>query len=97
GSDASTDNTNKILEELSSLNNCLTYLLFKNRKGKSAIINELARLSDAEILIITDANVMLGPGRNSKRCRVGPGEARTIGSSPRAATLQSSCSRNKTR
>jgi glycosyltransferase involved in cell wall biosynthesis len=59
GSDASTDKTNILLEELSMSHECLTYFRFNSRIGKSAVINELVRLTDSEILIITDANVIL--------------------------------------
>ncbi len=59
GSDSSTDNTNDILKDLARSNPCLKFLLFDNRKGKSAIINELVKLSAYGIIIITDANVML--------------------------------------
>jgi cellulose synthase/poly-beta-1,6-N-acetylglucosamine synthase-like glycosyltransferase len=60
GSDASTDKTNILLEELSLLYENLTYIKFSSRIGKSAVINELVRLSGSEILIITDANVIFG-------------------------------------
>jgi cellulose synthase/poly-beta-1,6-N-acetylglucosamine synthase-like glycosyltransferase len=59
GSDASTDNTNAILQDLATQNSCLTCLLFTVRRGKAAIINELAKLAGEGILIITDANVIL--------------------------------------
>jgi len=59
GSDASNDNTDRILENMASSNECLRYFLFETRRGKSAIINELVRLSCNSILIITDANVKL--------------------------------------
>ena len=59
GSDASTDNTDEILQELASSNKCLRFIRFNDRRGKSAIINDLVRLSKENILIITDANVIL--------------------------------------
>jgi cellulose synthase/poly-beta-1,6-N-acetylglucosamine synthase-like glycosyltransferase len=59
GSDASTDNTNAILEKLALSNSCLRYVLFEDRMGKSAVINELVKRSEWDILIITDANVIL--------------------------------------
>ncbi len=59
GSDASTDNTDKILQNLASSNKCLKFFRFDKRRGKSAIINDLVRLSKENILIITDANVIL--------------------------------------
>ncbi len=60
GSDASTDNTNEILEKLTASLACLRFVTFLARRGKSAIINDLVRMSDKEILIITDANVLFG-------------------------------------
>jgi cellulose synthase/poly-beta-1,6-N-acetylglucosamine synthase-like glycosyltransferase len=60
GSDASTDKTNILLEELSLSYDYLTYIKFDSRIGKSAVINELVRLTGSEILIITDANVIFG-------------------------------------
>ena len=59
GSDASTDKTNEIIEELAASHKCISFKLFESRRGKSAIINELVQLSLHDILIITDANVML--------------------------------------
>jgi cellulose synthase/poly-beta-1,6-N-acetylglucosamine synthase-like glycosyltransferase len=60
GSDASTDKTNTILGELADCGINLRCLFFENRRGKSSIINELARFSVDGILIITDANVIMG-------------------------------------
>ncbi|MEA3463199.1 MAG: glycosyltransferase [Bacteroidota bacterium] len=59
GSDASTDHTNAILQELKEANSSLHLFLYENRKGKPGIINELAKEARGEILVITDANVML--------------------------------------
>ncbi len=59
GSDASTDNTNNILQQMASSYSFLKHVFFEDRRGKSSIINELAGLTEAEIIIITDANVML--------------------------------------
>ncbi|MFO7924963.1 MAG: glycosyltransferase [Bacteroidales bacterium] len=59
GSDASTDNTNIILSGLASSNSILKCLLFESRRGKSSVINELVKLSGGDILIITDANVIM--------------------------------------
>ena len=59
GSDASTDRTNAILEQLAETNPSLHITLFHKRKGKPGIINELAQKASGEILVITDANVML--------------------------------------
>jgi len=59
GSDASTDKTNNILKRLAESNPSLHITLFHERKGKPGIINELAQKAGGEILVITDANVML--------------------------------------
>jgi cellulose synthase/poly-beta-1,6-N-acetylglucosamine synthase-like glycosyltransferase len=59
GSDASTDETNDILNQLAEAHPSLRLLLYKERVGKPQIINRLANLAKGEILVITDANVML--------------------------------------
>ena len=58
GSDASTDNTNNILEKLSKKYNSLYYFNLEDRQGKGNIINKLEVKSKGEILIITDANII---------------------------------------
>ena len=60
GSDASTDTTNKILERLNKANPGLRIFLFEERTGKPKVVNQLVKESNGEILVITDANVMLG-------------------------------------
>ena len=62
GSDASTDSTNTILLELQEAHPALQISLFDQRKGKPGVINQLAEHSKGEILVITDANVMLDRG-----------------------------------
>ncbi len=59
GSDASTDNTDQILRDLKKNHSSLQLIFFKERRGKPGIINELAEKARGEILVITDANVML--------------------------------------
>ncbi|MDF1574603.1 MAG: glycosyltransferase [Bacteroidales bacterium] len=59
GSDASTDQTNQILRQLSEANPSIQLFLFDERKGKPEIVNLLAREARGEILVISDANVML--------------------------------------
>jgi len=59
GSDASTDQTNPILQQLQKEHSCLHLSLFTKRQGKPGIINQLAEKAGGEILVITDANVML--------------------------------------
>lgn len=59
GSDASTDKTNAIIKKLEQKQNNLKGYFFERRQGKPNIINQLATKAKGEILIITDANVML--------------------------------------
>jgi cellulose synthase/poly-beta-1,6-N-acetylglucosamine synthase-like glycosyltransferase len=59
GSDHSTDRTNEILLELEKQNQMVKVVFFKERTGKPEVINHLARIAKGEILVITDANVML--------------------------------------
>ncbi len=59
GSDASTDNTNAILQQLTEANRSLHLFLFEERKGKPEIINQLVKEARGEIMVITDANVIL--------------------------------------
>jgi len=59
GSDASTDHTNEILQHLQEEHPSLHLTEFKLRQGKPEIINQLAEKARGEILVITDANVML--------------------------------------
>lgn len=58
GSDASTDNTNRIIQEFQKEYKNIRLINFEGRTGKAAIINKLATLCDAEIFILTDANVI---------------------------------------
>ena len=59
GSDASTDNTNQVLQQLHEKHPSLHLSVFTERQGKPGIINQLAKNARGEILVITDANVML--------------------------------------
>lgn len=59
GSDASTDHTNQILKHLQEDHPSLHLTVFKERQGKPGIINQLAEKAKGELLVITDANVML--------------------------------------
>jgi cellulose synthase/poly-beta-1,6-N-acetylglucosamine synthase-like glycosyltransferase len=59
GSDASTDHTNAILQQLKETNPSLHLFPYEERKGKPGIINELAKEAKGEILVISDANVIL--------------------------------------
>jgi len=59
GSDASSDATNEILQKIGEDRDSLRLFLYTERKGKPGIINELAEKAKGEILLITDADVML--------------------------------------
>jgi cellulose synthase/poly-beta-1,6-N-acetylglucosamine synthase-like glycosyltransferase len=59
GSDASTDSTNKVLQRMEQAHQNMRIFLFKERKGKPEVVNRLVEESRGEILVITDANVML--------------------------------------
>ena len=59
GSDASTDRTNEILQERRQTCPAMNLFLYETRTGKPGIINRLAAEARGEILVITDANVML--------------------------------------
>jgi cellulose synthase/poly-beta-1,6-N-acetylglucosamine synthase-like glycosyltransferase len=58
-SDASTDHTNQILQQLQEKHPALHLTIFAERQGKPGIINQLAEKASGEILVITDANVIL--------------------------------------
>ena len=58
GSDASTDKTDAILENIAASDDRLTWRRFGGRSGKASIINALTDESSADILIPTDANIM---------------------------------------
>lgn len=58
GSDASTDRTNTIVEEFSAKYPNIKLIPFAGRTGKAAIINQLAKNCEDDILILTDANVI---------------------------------------
>jgi cellulose synthase/poly-beta-1,6-N-acetylglucosamine synthase-like glycosyltransferase len=59
GSDASTDATNQILKQLNEAHPMLQVRLFEERTGKPGVVNQLAESARGEILVITDANVMV--------------------------------------
>jgi cellulose synthase/poly-beta-1,6-N-acetylglucosamine synthase-like glycosyltransferase len=60
GSDASTDGTNEILSKLQVVHPSVKCTFFEHRTGKPGVVNHLAEKAGGEILVITDANVMLG-------------------------------------
>ena len=61
GSDCSTDRTNEILQLAANTYPNLSFIDFKERQGKVAIMNNLVDRAKGEILISTDANVLLDP------------------------------------
>ena len=61
GSDNSTDATNQIITKYTNKHPNLQLRNYTTRQGKASIINKLAHESNAEILILTDANVYFEP------------------------------------
>lgn len=61
GSDNSSDKTDQIIQKLKSKYPNLQLRAFKTRTGKSGIINELVKESKADILILSDANIIFRP------------------------------------
>ncbi|MGW8314510.1 MAG: glycosyltransferase [Bacteroidales bacterium] len=59
GSDASTDGTNRVLKKLAGGDSTIHPYFFEERTGKPGVINRLANDASGEILVITDANVLL--------------------------------------
>jgi len=54
GSDGSTDDTNKIIDEYASKG--VRYLKWSERRGKISVINDLVEAATGEIVILTDSN-----------------------------------------
>jgi cellulose synthase/poly-beta-1,6-N-acetylglucosamine synthase-like glycosyltransferase len=61
GSDASDDDTIRILQELSAVDSRIRFIGYEERRGKPAVLNDLIREASGEVLIITDANVIFSP------------------------------------
>lgn len=59
GSDASDDSTDEIVESVAAGEKRIKLHRSNMRRGKSAMLNDLAALAGGDILIITDANVLL--------------------------------------
>ncbi len=76
-SDASTDDTNRIIEGFAAANNIIKFRILPQRRGKVEIINSLAEKAGGRILVITDANIMHEPSslkmliRNFKNDSIG--------------------------
>jgi cellulose synthase/poly-beta-1,6-N-acetylglucosamine synthase-like glycosyltransferase len=77
GSDCSNDRTDEIIRSFAEKNpEIINFTAFDERQGKPMIINQLSEQafaqqgkSEQHILIITDANVMLGPDTIFQLCR----------------------------
>ncbi len=61
GSDNSSDKTDELIQKLKGKYPNLQLRSFKTRTGKSGIINELVNESKADILILSDANIIFKP------------------------------------
>lgn len=61
GSDASTDQTDAILEQYARQYPQVSYWRFEQRTGKPQIINYLAERSEADVLVLTDADALFYP------------------------------------
>jgi len=61
GSDASSDNTDKIVSKYTGLNKPVFLYRSEERVGKASMLNLLVPVSRGEVLVITDANVIPAP------------------------------------
>lgn len=61
GSDGSTDGTNSIIGTVAVTNSRIQFINIAERRGKSAMLNDLVSKATGEILVLTDANVMFTP------------------------------------
>jgi cellulose synthase/poly-beta-1,6-N-acetylglucosamine synthase-like glycosyltransferase len=59
GSDGSTDRTNELAQK--NTEGMIRFNAFEQRRGKAAVLNDLARLARGEILVFSDANSMYRP------------------------------------
>ncbi len=62
GSDGSNDGTEKIMRDITANDNPVRFIHDERRRGKSAMLNNLAATAQGEILVITDANVIFTTG-----------------------------------
>ncbi len=67
-SDVSTDRTNEIVRGYQTRG--VTLIDFRERHGKLGALDELIPLARGEIVVITDANVILGDGSLKRLCNV---------------------------
>jgi poly-beta-1,6-N-acetyl-D-glucosamine synthase len=61
GSDSSTDKTNEILLELKDTYSWLKVEIYKIRRGKAAVLNDLIKISENELIVFSDANTHFHP------------------------------------
>lgn len=61
GSDNSTDSTNSIIADFEQAFENISSVIFNIRQGKPSVINHLVTKAKGEIIIITDADVMIRP------------------------------------
>ncbi len=61
GSDNSTDETEKIIQEYINSNTKIELCRFESRMGKPGIMNALAEKTQDEIILLTDANIFFTP------------------------------------
>ncbi len=59
GSDASTDATDRVVREYSDADNSVRLVRFEQRRGKTGIVYSLAKESKSDILLFTDADIVL--------------------------------------
>lgn len=58
GSDGSTDRTDLLMTEMSSADSRIRFIRSNQRRGKAAMLNDLAAQAEGDILVVTDANVI---------------------------------------
>jgi len=61
GSDGSTDGTGAVVAAMAAINPHIQVIINAERRGKAAMLNELAIRAKGEILVVTDANVIFTP------------------------------------
>ncbi|MRR22915.1 glycosyltransferase, partial [bacterium] len=61
GSDGSTDRTDLLMTEIAAGNSRIKFIRSNKRRGKAAMLNDLAAEAAGDILVVTDANVIFTP------------------------------------
>lgn len=62
GSDGSTDRTDLLMTEMAAADSRIRFIRSNQRRGKAAMLNDLAAQAGGEILVVTDANVIFTTG-----------------------------------